>query len=508
MQGQALALSVLLYMDKWPNRVMYVPIIALVFMAGTAETARDTRSVVYLAWVSAACLELGGVAADADAVQAFLSSVAVLAVFRLGHRTKHYARRRRDMEHWAHAIAFIKFGEVKRRREVDRGFVLVRRQDMDPKLFGDPAHAKYIIAVSHAWLSPNHADPDGLHLDIMLLRLEEVLEAEPSSYLFHKWWWRYYYLESEGDVVFFFDMSSLPQTPRTPQEESDFKQALGFMHFLYHSFNVLAITEIPDSHQQDEPRLAYLDRGWCWAEAEVASIGNKLGFYSRGLIKELAKETQQRTSCGISRREALWGVPGYPPELMKRGNEHLLIEFRNNQVIKGKIFSNGRFDADQVARILVTIEGKQKLRQHLEAGDYSEVMNIFDDSEFFTAEQSDMTRKDLANTVFDGVFTTPLHLAVQADAPKLVEFLIEMGARPHRNFFGYMPWERRWFIPRFSAAARAARTLPDSEAEAMQPTASWYERVSWSARRVSSVRMPSPGAHRRTQTMPSGLFSL
>lgn len=363
---------------------------------------------------------------------------------------------------------------------------------MDPIVFGDPTHAKYVIAVSHAWLTPLHADPDGAHLDLMIGYEDEWLKTRGREEIglswpvpVWEWWWRYYYMYAEGDIVFFFDMASLPQKPRTAQEQKDFKDALGFMHFLYHSFHVFAITYIPDNVRYFGHRFSYLDRGWCWAEATVAQMGGKLARFSPSLIQELDKEEEQRKRHSLSLRGALCGYPEYPEEILQGGNEHLLIEFRRSQSVQGKFFTNGRFDIKHVARILVTIECKQRLQAHLQAGDLLEVEKIFDDEEFFTPWQSGMTKKDLANTVFDDYFNTPLHLSVIAGSKELVEFLVENGARPRRNFEGSLPWERWGLFPRFSAAATAARTLPPGS---MGPTKSWLERWSWSARREPLMR--------------------
>merc|ERR1711920_1187562 len=138
---------------------------------------------------------------------------------------KVYALSRRDTRQWSGAIQFLRVSSIKQRRAADRSFTLSRRQDMDPHMFGDPTHAKYIFVVSHAWLSRTHADPDGFHLDLVLALLDEKFTSGSSCRLV-KWWLSYYYMESWGDVLLFFDMSSLYQKPRTGRQEIDFKSAL------------------------------------------------------------------------------------------------------------------------------------------------------------------------------------------------------------------------------------------------------------------------------------------
>merc|ERR1711972_571861 len=85
-------------------------------------------------------------------------------------------------------------------------------------------------------------------------------------------------------------------------------------------------------------------------------------------------------------------------------------------------------------------------------------MQLFQDDEFFTTDGGGITKEELANIVFDDTFTTPLHFAVKANKPELVEFLIEVGAMPQPDFYGTLPWERFGHIPRVNAAARVARS--------------------------------------------------
>merc|ERR1719506_3478438 len=107
---------------------------------------------------------------------------------------------------------------------------------------------------SHAWLHKNDADPDQRHMNKLLSRVERRLYPVSDAEAF--WikriltmllniWRRYYYLYAEGDVLVFFDMSSLTQVtvevketedgeetpvtgevPRKPHEEREFQEAL------------------------------------------------------------------------------------------------------------------------------------------------------------------------------------------------------------------------------------------------------------------------------------------
>merc|ERR1712087_569206 len=108
------------------------------------------------------------------------------------------------------------------------------------------------------------------------------------------WWWSYYFLQLDGDVLIFFDWISMYQVPRTLQEEREFKQALDLMHFLYYAFDVFVIADIPANVQHHGFYLSYLDKGWCWAEASIASLGNKLHRFSEDIVEKLDEEERLR----------------------------------------------------------------------------------------------------------------------------------------------------------------------------------------------------------------------
>lgn len=442
----------------------HLPCVVMLLLGSTAETSRDKRAWQLLSYVCSIASWIGA----HHVVLGYRSKhLLILGCFVFGHFLKIYSRRGRKMRTWSDAIAMLKFNEIRRRREEDRNFVLERRQDMDEDIFGSPLFAKYIIVVSHAWLSPDHADPDGLHLDIVISSIKEKLRP-PCWHWFWLWWWRYYVLEAEGDVLLFFDMSSLAQMPRTKQEEANFKRALKLMNFLYFSFDVLVIPDIPASVKFHGKHVTYLEKGWCSAEVTIAMLGGQLQRFSPVIMAQLDEEMELWDQHGMSLADSLLGLPPYPAELMLRGREQSLMAFRRMQRVKGKVFTNGKFDADRVSRMLSRMELQQKLREHLLADDTREVMEIFAKATNFPgetqSERGGLTREELASTVFDATFTTPLHLAVAAGSEELVKFLVLSKARPQRNAAGYLPWERFAFRPLFSAAARAARepvsTLP------------------------------------------------
>ena len=43
------------------------------------------------------------------------------------------------------------------------------------------------------------------------------------------------------------------------------------MHFMYASFDVLVLTEMPAANWYHGVCLSYMDKGWCWAECELVT---------------------------------------------------------------------------------------------------------------------------------------------------------------------------------------------------------------------------------------------
>lgn len=464
-------------LEQQQNAIVYMAMLVqelipnsfLVLAAGAAETSRDAR--LLMSFV----LLLGSFPFGRDLVL----SVQLL----IGYAVKLHMRRGRDFGIFSGAIAFMKFSELKRRREADKTFILNRRQDMHPDVFGDPTHARYIVVVSHPWLAPDHADPQGIHLDALVRIVVQKLSYVDARSAW-RWWWQYYFLQSEGDVLIFFDMSSLHQPPRSIEQDDAFRKALAVMNFLYYSFDVLVIRDLPG----DVPEfglygihVSFLDRGWCWAEASIAFLGSQLQRFSEEIIEELATDQRKQKHRGtallshhtnhlskvstknwqpVSWSDSLLGVPNYPPELMQRGKECELLAFRNEQIVQGKIFTNGKHDVPRVAKILAKVEGLQRFRSHLQRGDVEAVVGFFRDPTFF--EQSGFSREDVSNVVFDGMFTSPLHVAVDRGNEEIVKILIAQGARPCRNFLGHWPWEGWLGLPRRSAAAVASSMPPSA----------------------------------------------
>ena len=73
-------------------------------------------------------------------------------------------------------------------------------------------------------------------------------------------------------MLIFFDWPSVAQEPRTRQESLEFRDALTHLGTLYSCFDVLVIDFIPPSFSTHGHHVPYLEKGWCWSEANVANI--------------------------------------------------------------------------------------------------------------------------------------------------------------------------------------------------------------------------------------------
>ena len=188
------------------------------------------------------------------------------------HLSTVYQRHLRKMPAWAHGIKFLNLSSLKVALELDGRWTLSPQQQMHQSFFGNVEKAKTILAVSHSWLSPSHADPDGAHLRLLLDKIEVGLfpvRNVPSFSL--RWllnmWKRYYYCGFAEDILVFFDFSSLPQWPRDKVEEKGFQDALKHMGVLYNVFQVVVIDYVPESVMCYGHYVPYLEKGWCWAES-------------------------------------------------------------------------------------------------------------------------------------------------------------------------------------------------------------------------------------------------
>ena len=132
-----------------------------------------------------------------------------------------------------------------------------------------------------------------------------------SSNLYN-YWRRYYFFGFDDDVLIFFDFSSLTQHPRTVEETAGFKSALAHMGSLYNSFPVLVVDHIPETVMVHGHHLPYLEKGWCWAESNMADLGDNLSRLSPHIISLLASERQNFTGNMITWEEKMMGTERPP----------------------------------------------------------------------------------------------------------------------------------------------------------------------------------------------------
>jgi len=114
------------------------------------------------------------------------------------------------------------------------------------------------IVVSHPWRFPGHPDRDpDLPAEQRGAQLHELIEELDR-------------LSIKDDVLVFYDFCSLPQMPRTPEEDRCFGLALDKMHLLYTSpscsVSVLPSVGLPKSKGRE-----YIKRAWCFFELMISA---------------------------------------------------------------------------------------------------------------------------------------------------------------------------------------------------------------------------------------------
>src|SRR5437870_1778350 len=81
------------------------------------------------------------------------------------------------------------------------------------------------VCVSHRWISPSHPDPNGSQLHELQRRLP-------------------YFIEPGQSCAIFYDYCSMPQSPRTAEEEKIFEQDISSLNLLFQkSEKVIILSE-------------------------------------------------------------------------------------------------------------------------------------------------------------------------------------------------------------------------------------------------------------------------
>ena len=141
---------------------------------------------------------------------------------------------------------------------------------------------------------------------------------------------------------------------RGQQRTSGFQRAVEIMNFIYISFDVCVLSQIPDHVWHLGHKVQYLEKGWCCAEAVTAEMAGRLRVCSQEMIREIQEEVRLLSANGLRLPDCLFGFPAYPLEVLQKDQTDLLMTFRKTQQLRGKVFTKGRCDLEQVARIVET----------------------------------------------------------------------------------------------------------------------------------------------------------
>mmetsp|Transcript_9812 Transcript_9812/g.25777 ORF Transcript_9812/g.25777 Transcript_9812/m.25777 type:complete len:643 (-) Transcript_9812:146-2074(-) len=139
---------------------------------------------------------------------------------------------------------------------------LPRRQELPPEAtwrVEDLMHCNelqrcyQIIAISHCWLTPSHPDPDGTQLQ----KLGRFIEA----------WANTQHGLLPNHMAIFLDWCSLPQEPRSLEEQVAFERALRHTPLWYghQATHLWVLGNVPDA-------IPYQQRGWPTLEQSLAAL--------------------------------------------------------------------------------------------------------------------------------------------------------------------------------------------------------------------------------------------
>lgn len=152
--------------------------------------------------------------------------------------------------------------------EGDKPLILSRRQDLPDEAFVPRADAKDllargdVVALSYCWITPEHPDPEGWHIE----RVRAFLHQNPKI----------------NAMGLFMDFVSLPQKDsdglRSEDDKQKFEKGLSAMSKVYASprITVLQHKKLPLLADGTDPRR-YDRSGWCVFEESAASL-SKGGF--------------------------------------------------------------------------------------------------------------------------------------------------------------------------------------------------------------------------------------
>jgi len=180
----------------------------------------------------------------------------------------------RALRTWASRLG----GRLIRRQEVQRaGFLL--ESELYDRCCGwwcaRAGRAPRRFVVSHAWLSKEHPDPDGSHLQELVAELDQ--------------------LGARDEDVAFFDFCSPYQTDlchpdMLALEDGERLRAMHMMHELYtfYKSEIVVLPSVPDDAANSIP---YLARGWCFFEFAISADHWRLLNVANSEVRELLDTT-------------------------------------------------------------------------------------------------------------------------------------------------------------------------------------------------------------------------
>ena len=137
-------------------------------------------------------------------------------------------------------VDFVKLEFLERAKHPIPKNQLLNKQDAFHELTG----RSILVAISHGWFYQMHPDPQGIKIDIIIKEFGPRLKkAYP-----------------ETQILFFFDFLSVPQWPRTEDEEKQFRVAMKHMNSVYiHCDLVLFIGSYRDVWHRTVVQVSYID---------------------------------------------------------------------------------------------------------------------------------------------------------------------------------------------------------------------------------------------------------
>ncbi len=138
------------------------------------------------------------------------------------------------------------------------------------------------IYVSHRWITPEHPDPHGIQLGELKRRLNYLADNQ----------------QDRETTLVFYDYCSMPQLPRTPEEDAIFRNDLASLSTLLRSANKMIVLS--------EGYKDYKNRAWCFWELMVCE---RLCLFNDQ--QEIASDTRFKEDLSLLKIELEWAVNSF-----------------------------------------------------------------------------------------------------------------------------------------------------------------------------------------------------